>query len=376
MRIAIDAMGGDHAPEEIIKGVVMASKEVDCEYILVGDEEKIKKELARYTDKFKYSIIHTTEFIAMDESPTAALRKKRRASVILAAQAVAEQKADALISAGNTGALTEVAFLHLRRLKGIKRPAIATFWPTKKGSAILLDSGANVDCRPEYLLQFAYMGSIYAERVAGITNPRVALLSIGEEPGKGNLVVQKAHAMLKQSKLNYIGNIEIKDFLAGKVDVGVCDGFIGNMILKTGESVAEFIFTFIKEEVSKGMRVKMGAALMSPVFRKLKSKMDYSEHGGAPFLGLNKVCIKSHGRSNAKAIKNAIKAACEAVKQNIAEKISQNIEVYGQIEEDRPQPHRPPHPAHPQHPQQIRPVKKYFHHKKKEPAKSEAAKKE
>ena len=321
MIIAVDAMGGDNAPQAIVDGIVLAAQENYADFILVGDENKIRACLKNSLPP-RVQIFHTDQYVEMHESPTLALKKKPNASVFVGARMVKEGKAQALISAGNTGALLESALLFMGRIKGIKRPAIATFIPTKTRPAILLDSGANVDCKPEFLLQFAQMASIYAQKVMGRPNPRVGLLNIGEEENKGDSLCQEAFKLLKNSGLNFIGNTEIKDFLSGKVDIAVCDGFVGNFVLKTAEATSDFILSAIKSAVGNNPSAIMGGLMLKPALGKVKKKLDQSEHGGAPFFGVRGVCIKSHGRADAKAIYNAARSAELAVEQNLVETIS------------------------------------------------------
>ena len=326
MKIAIDAMGGDFAPQEIVKGVLDAAlNRSQADFMLFGDEHKILEVLGTDYPKEKISIHHTPDFIAMDESPSYAIKRKPRASMVLAAGAVKEKKADAVISAGNTGALLEVSLLQIGRIKGIKRPAIATFWPTQTGTAILLDSGANVDCRPDYLLQFAQMGSIYSAKIMNVAKPKVGLINIGSEPTKGNALVLGAYEQLKKSELNFIGNIEVKDFIAGNADVAVCDGFVGNIVLKTGEGVAEFIINSLRQQFTATWLTKLAALILKPGFKNMYKKLDQTEHGGAPLLGLQGVCIKAHGRANARAIFNALDVAVRAVENHLVEQISETV---------------------------------------------------
>lgn len=328
IRVAVDAMGGDFAPAEIVKGALMAARETAVTVILVGDEAKIKIELADQDVPSGIEIVHASESILMDESPSAAVKKKKNASMAVAARLVKEGKAEALISAGNTGALMEVALLTFGRIHGIKRPAIATVWPVKTGRAMLLDAGANAECRPEYLLQFARMGSIYCEKVLDIANPRVGLINIGEEPGKGNSLTVHAYQLLKSSDLNFCGNVEVQEFINGVTDVAVCDGFVGNIILKTAEGVAALITQILRDSIPKSLLRKIGAYLLKPVFREIRHKLDSSEYGGALFLGLRGICIKSHGRANAKAVKNAIRMAVKSVESRFIEKIKENFETF------------------------------------------------
>lgn len=316
--IAVDAMGGDRAPKEIVVGAITASVEGVAKVILVGDENKIKQVFEQEKLEPKnYEILHTEEYITMDENPTTALKNKKNASMLLAAQLVKEGRADAIVSAGNTGALMQAALFILGRIEGIKRPAIITFWPNNKGVGMLLDSGANADCKPEYLLQFAQMGTIYAEKIMGVKNPKVGLLNIGSEPMKGNELVKESYEVLKNSKLNFVGNTEMRAFFSGDIDIGVCDGFVGNMILKTSEAVAEHLERTLKAEVKKSFIAILGALLLKPSIMKIRKQLDHAERGGAPLLGVKGVCIKSHGRANARTIYNAVKIAAKAVENNI-----------------------------------------------------------
>jgi len=314
MKIVLDAMGGDYAPVETIKGAILALEEITkLEIILVGDKEKIENELLKYKyDENRIEIEHTDEIIDMDEkmSPAMAVRKKKNSSMNVALQLVKDGKAKACISAGNTGALMSASLLKLGRVKGVLRPAITTLFPTKKGRMVVMDVGANADCKAEYIEQFSIMGSLYAKILLDEKNPKVGLLNIGEEEGKGNELTTESYELLKNNKLiNFIGNVEPNDMFSGEVDVVVTDGFTGNIVLKTGEGIAKFIFEIIKDSIKNNFIGKIGAYLMKPVFKELKKRMDSSEYGGALFLGLEGISIKSHGSSDAKAIKNGIKAA-------------------------------------------------------------------
>jgi glycerol-3-phosphate acyltransferase PlsX len=322
--IAVDAMGGDYAPSEIVRGAIEACHDRRVHIVLVGDERRIKREIRKPIPNL--SICHTDERIEMDESPSQALKKKRRASIVLAAQLVKEKQADAVLSAGNTGAILETAVLTLGRLKGIRRPAIATSWPTQKGFSLLLDSGANADSKPEHLVQFALMGAVFCEKILGKPKPVVGLLNIGEEPNKGPLELQEAFQMLKEMDLNFIGNVEPAGFLAGEVDVAVASGFVGNLVLKTAESVAEFLFEIIKKELRRRFHTKVLSGLLKPTFRSIGKKLDYAEYGAAPFLGVNGICLKSHGKSKAKALRNAIQTAKLMVESGIIEALSRLVE--------------------------------------------------
>jgi len=318
VRIAIDAMGGDRGPKVILEGTIQAAKELGVEVILVGDQDILNSELAHHnTQGLKIRVKHVPEVVEMHESAAAAIRKKKKSSIRLATELVKSGEADALVSAGNTGAAMATAKILLGALKGVERPAIATVLPTVKGVALLLDVGANVDCRPRHLLQFAIMGNIYAKDFLGIKNPKVGLLNIGEEESKGNELTKESFKALKKEGLNFIGNVEGKNLYTGNVDVVVCDGFTGNVALKISESVAEMIVTYFQQEIPKKLFWKLGYFLMRPCFRKFKRKIDYDEYGGAPLLGINGVCIICHGISGAKAIKNAVKVAAGFIQCDI-----------------------------------------------------------
>lgn len=327
MRIAVDAMGGDFSPQEAVQGAVLAVKERKIHVILVGREEEIRKELsgADFPGEL-ISVVEAPEKIEMHEHPATAVRKKKNSSIVVANRLVKEGKADAVVSAGNTGAAMAASLLNLGRIPGIARPAIAIPMPTLNGTKVLLDAGANADCDPKDLLQFALMGTVYAETVLGIDAPQVALLSIGEEETKGNRLVLETHRLLKESGLNFIGNIEGKDIPVGRYDVVVCDGFVGNTVLKLIEGVAVVLFKQIKEVLLSSPRTKIGAVLIKSGLQSLQTKLDYSEYGGAPLLGVRGITIISHGRSKAKAFKNAILYGIKAVEEDLIGKIRQAVE--------------------------------------------------
>ncbi len=326
MRVAIDAMGGDHAPREIVAGGVQAARELGVEVILVGPTGRLQEELrALGAGGLPVRVEDAPEVIEMAEAPAMALRRKRRASVVVAVELVRRGDADAMVSAGNTGAAMAAALLTLGRIEGIDRPAIAAVLPTLRGRAILLDVGANVDCRPKHLLQFAVMGSVYASRVLGVPAPRVGLLSNGEEDTKGNEVTIRAAELLRQSGLNFTGNVEGREFFSGATDVVVCDGFAGNVVLKFGEGLALAIFTLLREELSRGLLVRLGVALARPRLRALARRMDHTEYGGAPLLGVNGICIISHGSSKAKTVRNAVALAAESVRSRMVGAIRADI---------------------------------------------------
>ena len=329
MKIAVDAMGGDYAPEQIVFGAVRAAKKYKCEIVLVGDEPRIREVLSRETgwEKLGITIHHTTEVIGMDEHPADAVRTKKDSSVVVATQLVKEGKCDAVLSAGSTGAAVTAAQLILKRIRGIGRPTIATPIPTSKGVTLLLDSGANVDSKPVHLVQSGLMGSIYAEYVFGIKNPRVGLLNIGEEETKGNEQAKETYALLKEMHtINFGGNAEGRDVPKGNFDVVICDGFVGNVVLKFAEGLAKTIMKLIKEAIKDGgILAKLGALLLMPTLKKLGKRLDASEYGGAPLLGVNGVCIISHGSSNAKSICSAIGVANDYVNGNVMEHIQEAL---------------------------------------------------
>lgn len=325
-RIALDAMGGDHGLPVNIAGALLARKETDHEIILVGDRDLIQQELEHHGARDQFLIQHAPTVVGMHEKPADACRSKKDSSIMVAAELVSQGKADALISAGNSGATMAASLWHLRRLPGVSRPAIATLMPTLVGNAIVLDVGANVDCKPKHLLQFAVMGSIYAHAILNIPSPRVGLLTIGEEEGKGNLVTVETHPMLKASGLNYVGHVEGRDVPSGVADVFVCDGFVGNILLKFGEGLAAAVLKLIKNEVRKHPLAIFGKYLLKGAFKELLRKTDPSEYGGAPLLGVNGVALISHGGADAKAIKNAVRIAGVFVEAGINRQISDRLQ--------------------------------------------------
>ena len=321
MKIAVDAMGGDKAPAEIVKGAVEAAKKYSCEIILVGDENKIREILREESDweNLPLTIKHTTEIIEMGEHPADAVRNKKDSSVVVATKMVKDGECDAVLSAGSTGAAVAAAQLILKRIHGIGRPAIATPIPTPKGVTLLLDSGANVDSKPEHLIQSGIMGAFYAEHVLSKKNPKVGLLNIGEEETKGNEQAKETYQLFKNmSTINFTGNAEGRDIPAGDFDVIVCDGFVGNVVLKFGEGLANTIFKLIKESIDEGgLSAKLGALMLMPTLKDLAKRLDASEYGGAPLLGVNGYCIISHGSSDAKSICSAIGVANGYVQSNV-----------------------------------------------------------
>jgi glycerol-3-phosphate acyltransferase PlsX len=310
VRIAVDAMGGDHAPHEIVKGAVLAATEYPIEVLLVGQEEVVHKSLAGINSTARnIEVVDAREVVEMDDNALTPLRRKRNSSVRVCANLVAEGRADAFVSAGNTGATWTSARAVMGMIEGVSRPALAAILPRLKGHTVLLDVGANVDAKPNHLREFAVMGHFYAQMLFGIEAPRVGLLSIGEEEGKGNELTKETYRVLKETGLNFIGNAEGRDVYNGNADVVVCDGFIGNVVLKASEALGDFVSTTLREEIMRSWRRKIGGFLAKSAFEGLKKRMDYSEYGGAPLLGVKGGCIVCHGRSNAKAIKNAIRVA-------------------------------------------------------------------
>ena len=328
MKIVVDAMGGDNAPESAVEGAVMAAREYETEIILTGLSDKIHAVLDRLDPDHNLPIliVHADEVVEMHDSPGKVLRSKRKSSMKIGLDLVKEGTASAFLSAGNTGAVLAYSTVILRPLSGVDRPAIAIQLPTLKGNAILLDAGANVDCKTSQLFQFGIMGHVFAEYILGKKNPRVGLLSIGEEAGKGNEVVKEAFQMLKASHINFIGNVEGKEVYRGNADVIVCDGFTGNVALKISESLSEMIGTNLKRMFQSNWLSKLGYLLLKPQLDEFKKKVDYSETGGAPLLGVNGVVIIAHGSSSAKAMKNAINRARELSEKNINAHIREGIE--------------------------------------------------
>lgn len=325
--VALDAMGGDGGVAVTVEGAVAAARELDLSVILVGVEEEIARELSRWnTRKTDIRIRHAPEVVEMCESPSVALRKKKDSSIRVGIDLVKEGEAEAIVSAGNTGAAMASALVVLGPLAGVERPAIAAQLPTLGGYAILLDAGANVDSKPRHLVQFAIMGTVYARKVLGKSDPRVGLLSIGEEETKGNELTREAFRALEdEPEVDFIGNVEGVDVFNGKADVVVCDGFTGNVALKIGESAAEMMLTLFKEELGRGLLGKAGLLLLRSSLQRFHRRIDYTEYGGAPLLGVSGVVIIGHGRSTAKAIKNGIRVAAECVKNRVIESIREGI---------------------------------------------------
>jgi phosphate acyltransferase len=324
MKLAIDAMGGDNAPQAVVEGVIKAiSAFSDLEVTLIGHEDKIKPYL---TDQTRITVIHTDEVIEGTDEPVRAVRRKKNASMVLMANEVKEGRADGCISAGNTGALMTAGLFIVGRIEGIERPALSPTLPTLDGKGFLfLDVGANVDAKPEHLLQYAIMGSIYAEKVRGIKNPRIGLLNVGTEDKKGNELTKQAFELLKNTKLNFVGNVESRDFMNSIADVVVTDGFTGNIALKTIEGTALSVFSMMKSALTSNLKSKLAAGILKPELRGIKQKMDYSEYGGAALFGLKAPVIKAHGSSDANAIYNAIRQTREMVSNNVSDTIHASL---------------------------------------------------
>lgn len=323
MKIVIDCMGGDNAPKSNVEGVVNAIKEYGVDVIVTGDKDILEKEFSNYEfDKSKLEIVHTTEIVENEDKPVKAIRSKKDSSMVVALRLVKENKADAVVSAGNTGALLAGGLFVVGRIKGIDRPCLCPAIPNVKGGMTLIaDGGANADCKPKNLIEFAGMSNIYAKKVLGIENPRVALANVGLEEGKGNDLVKKSYEELKKLDLNFIGNMEARELINSYTDIVVCDGFTGNILLKSAEGIAMSVLGLLKETFLASTKGKIGAILLKDDLRSLKSMMDYSEYGGAPLLGVNGGVIKAHGSSDGKAIKNAINQAIKFSKGNVVKDI-------------------------------------------------------
>ncbi|NOU68415.1 phosphate acyltransferase PlsX [Paenibacillus sp. LMG 31461] len=325
MRIAIDAMGGDHAPKIVVEGALAAAKEwKDVHIILVGNSATIEAHLTERPDNL--TIRHAEEVIEAEDEPVKAVRRKKDASMVVAGRLVREKEAEAMISAGNTGALMTTGLLVVGRIPGIERPALAPMIPTMDGHGVLaLDLGANMDATPEQLIQYAIMGSIYRSKVHGVDKPRVGLLNVGTESTKGNELTKAAYPLLEQAPIHFVGNVESSQVLRAQCDVIVCDGFAGNIMLKTLEGAASTIFSALKQEFTKSIFTKLAAAVLKPGLTQFRKKLDYNEHGAAPFLGIDGLVLKSHGSSDANAIKNAVRQARIALQNDLVGTISAEI---------------------------------------------------
>jgi len=331
LRIALDAMGGDYAPRSTVEGAIMAVQQMEIGVILVGEEKQLKEELTQFkTEGLAIEIEPAAEWVEMDEVATSAL-KKRRSSIRIAAQLVREGRAQGLVSAGNTGATMAVAKIVMGALEGIDRPALAMVLPTPGDPSILLDVGANVDCKPHNLWQFGIIGHTFVNKILNIPNPKVGLLSIGEEESKGNELTRESYKLLKKTPINFTGNIEGRDVFSGKVDVIVCDGFVGNVLLKVSESIAETMAFLLKEELSRDFFSKIGYLISRRAYQNFKKRTDYAEYGGALLLGLNDICVICHGRSSPKAIKNAIGIAKDFYQSEVNQKISSQIAQFSKM---------------------------------------------
>ena len=328
MKICVDAMGGDHAPSAVVEGCVSALNTFsDIEIILTGKQEIIEAELVRLNaDAKRITIVNAREVIEMAEKPVAAIKQKKDSSMVRGFELLRDKECDAFITAGSTGAMLAGATLIVRRIKGVSRPALAPVLPTRDGACLLIDCGANADCKPSYLAQFGVMGSIYMKAVMGINNPRVGLINNGEEAEKGSMLTKAAYPLLEAEKaINFTGNVEGREILSGDFDVVVADGFVGNIVLKFLEGVASTITGMLKDELMADITSKIGAAISKPAFKRFKKRMDYTEHGGALLLGINGGVIKAHGSSNAKAIASAVRQARQFIVSGVVERIKNDI---------------------------------------------------
>lgn len=330
MKIAIDGMGGDNAPKAVVEGVIRATEEFkDIEFYITGPEELIREEIQKcnYTGN-KINIVNASEVITNNEHPVMAIRKKKESSICKALNLVKDKECDAVISAGSTGAFLAGCTFIIGRIKGIKRPALAPIMPGKNGPFMVVDCGANVDCKPEHLINFAHMGKEYYKGVIGNNNPKVGLINIGAEAEKGNELTKATYGLLEQEEgINFVGNVEPRYISDGDTQVLVCDGFVGNTVLKMYEGTASNLLNIIKEEIlSTGIKSKIGAVLLKPVFANIKKKFDYKEYGGAPFLGVDGICVKAHGSSDSKAFKSAIRQAKNFYDSRVLDKIKEGLE--------------------------------------------------
>ncbi len=337
MQIALDAMGGDYGSEELIAGALLAVRKTDLRVTLVGDEGVLSKHLETLAPDIKtaklINIVHSSQVIDMNEHPVDAIRKKKDASILVAFDLVRRKEAAAVVSAGNSGATLAAASRKLGRLEGISRPGIASIFPTLKKPVVLMDIGANVDCRPQHLFQFGIMASAFS-RITGVQNPRVGLLSIGEETGKGNSLIKETYPLLEKSSLNFIGNVEGRDVFQGEVDVIVCDGFVGNVCLKVSEGLAEAAMQMLRDEICKSLWAKIGYLLARNAFKSFKKRVDYAEYGGAPLLGIDGIGIICHGKSSSHAIKNAILEAAKMARGNINKDILESLATSNFVEQN------------------------------------------
>ncbi len=326
MKIIVDAMGGDNAPFQVIKGAIDAVNEYNIDIILVGKKDIIDDELKKYVyPEIKVEVLNASEFISNEDDPASSIRRKKDSSIVVAANALKDGLGDGLISAGSTGALLATGLFIVKRIDGIDRAALTVVYPALNQVSLLVDAGANVDSKPEYLYQFALMGSAYMERVFEIDRPTVGLVNIGSEKGKGNQLTKETYDLLEKSNLNFLGNVEARELPNGTADVIICDGFVGNIILKLTEGMASTIFATLKQELTRDFKSKIAASILSPGIKNIKSKMDYREYGGAPLLGTKKPMFKAHGSSDDYAIKNGINQLIKFIDNNVISFIEENI---------------------------------------------------
>ena len=327
MIVVVDGMGGDFSPNAVVEGCIAAIKEYDVDILITGPEDLITEELKKHNyDHKKIKIVDAKETISTSEHPVMAIKRKKDSSLVKALNIVKSGDADAVISAGSTGAFLAGCTLIVGRIKGIDRPALAPVVPGEKRPFMIIDCGANAECKPNYLLQFGIMGKIYFENILKIDNPSVGLVNIGTEEEKGNELAKSAHKLLKEANLNFVGNVEAREIPSGDVNVLICDGFTGNVILKLYEGAVATVFSLLKTRIMGSFRTKLGGVLLKPVFKKFKKDFDYKEYGGAAFLGVNGICIKAHGSSDAKAFKNAIKQATIFYENNVVDKLKLEVE--------------------------------------------------
>ncbi len=329
MRIAVDAMGGDHAPDIPVAGALLAARELGAEIVLVGQQDRIESVIKNHPAAPDIEIVHADEVIGMDESPATALRRKRGSSIHKAAQLLRDGEVGGVVSAGNTGAVMITAKLYAGTISGVYRPALSVVLPTLVGHMVLLDVGANIDPKSQHLVQFGVMGHFLATQLLGAENPKVGLLSIGEEAGKGTDLIREGHAALSRAPLNFIGNVESNDIYSGATDVVVCDGFTGNVVLKTSEAVVETMLYLLRKELTSSRRGKLGARLAREAFRSYRKRVDYAEWGGANLLGIKGSCVICHGRSSAKAIMSGIRVALEYGNKRVSERIGEALLALG-----------------------------------------------
>lgn len=322
MKIAVDAMGGDHAPEMVVRGALEAASELGMDITLVGHRDAISNELGENQERAPIGVHHCEEVVHMDEKPLKAIRRKKDSSISVAFDLIKRGEVDAVVSAGNSGATLAAGILKLGKVEGVERPALAGIFPAEKSNVILIDVGANVDCRPVHLFQFGIMAHAFATSCLGMDDPKIGLLSIGEEGGKGNEQVRLAHDLFKASPLNFVGNVEGRDIFTGEIQIIVCDGFVGNVALKLSEGMAEAITKMLKEEMMGSFAGKAGLLFGHGPFQRVRKKLDYEEYGGAPILGINGIGIVCHGSSSARAIKSAVRMAASYVKKNIHERLT------------------------------------------------------